>query len=113
LSADRILSARLPRSRQTHGLSSTLRGYRQQYGLSDPDLAAYLQMPESKLDMLYHSPQPNGGDYNRQLYELAEAADCNVDRLDAVLADVARRNEQSVRQPLPPPTEGPHMAVES
>jgi CPA1 family monovalent cation:H+ antiporter len=113
LGADRVLPARLPRSRQTHGLSWALRGYRQQYGLSDPDLAAYLQMPEGKLDMLYHSPHPNGDDYNRQLRELAEAADCNVDRLGAVLADVARRNEQSARQPLPPPSEGPPWAAES
>ncbi len=115
LGADRILLAHLLRGWRTHGLSWALRGYRQQYGLSDADLATYLQMPESKLDLLYRSLHPSGvfTDYNRQLAQLAEAADCNVDRLGALLVDVARRNEQPARQRALVQPQEPPWAAES
>ncbi len=115
LGADRMLLAQLLRSWRTHGLSWALRGYRQQYGLSDTDLATYLQMPESKLELLYHSPHPNGpdADYNRQLGQLAEAADCNVDRLGALLVDVAQQNEQEEQPSRAPSAPESPWAVES
>ena len=110
-----MLLAQLLRSWRTHGLSWALRGYRQQYGLSDTDLATYLQMPESNLEMLYRSPHPSGpdADYNRHLGQLAEAADCNIDRLGALLADVARQNEQGVQPSMAPSAPEPPWAVES
>jgi CPA1 family monovalent cation:H+ antiporter len=115
LGTDRSLLAQVLENWQTEGLSWALRTYRQRYGLSDTDLASYLQMPESKLDALYHSPHPNParGDYDRQLAQLAEAADGNVDRLGALLADVAQQDVQSARQRLPHPAQEPPWASES
>jgi hypothetical protein len=72
-------------------------------------------MPEGNLTVLYHSPHPNPatGDYDQQLVQLAEAADCNVDRLRAVLTDVAPEREQPERVAMPEAVREPPWASES
>lgn len=112
---DAALLAQLLPIWQTEGLSWALRTYRQRHALSNADLALYLQMPESKLDVLYHSPYPNPSrsGYDRRIARLAEAADCNVDRLAAMLADVARQSEEQAPESTPLPTQESPWASES
>jgi hypothetical protein len=115
LGTDESLLAQLLRTWWTEGLAWALRTYRDRYGLTDAELASFLQMPESSLAVLYHSPHPNPatGDYDQQLIRLAEAADCNIDRLRAVLADVAPEREQPARVAVPEAVQEPPWASES
>ena len=79
------------------GLAHALQAYQDRYGLSDAELAAYLQMPERRLARLRQQSVsgPESSQYARFVDGIAENAGCNPDRLAAVLA--ARAGEQQGR----------------
>ena len=110
LGADPVPLARLLRIWRREGFAWNLRGYRQRYGFGNADLAAYLQMLESKLDLLYQGPQPDreSPDYRQHTDRLAEAADANPERLRALLADVARADQPVGAQEAP---SAPHQSL--
>lgn len=76
-----------------HGLGLALRAYRDRHQLSDADLAAYLQVTEHGLALLYQSPfpEPSGNASTEAVTRLADSVECNPERLAAALADAEQR----------------------
>ena len=70
------------------GLAHALQAYQERYGLSDGELAAYLQMPERRLARLRQQSlsEPDPFQFARLVEGIAESAGCNPDRLAAVLS---------------------------
>jgi len=71
------------------GLVWPLRAFQRRYGLSDADLAAYLEISPNRLERLGRRPRPvtESEDYAAEVARLAEEAGCNAERLAAILAE--------------------------
>ncbi|MGH2386791.1 MAG: cation:proton antiporter [Chloroflexota bacterium] len=70
------------------GVVRQLRVYQHAHGLTDADLAAYLQIPEARLHRLGEilSREPASENYDLQATAIADEVGCNPERLAAVLA---------------------------
>jgi hypothetical protein len=64
-----------------------LRAYQRKYGLSDADLATYLQIPADELDHLIQrlSMETAGALDDARVARIADETGCNLARLDALL----------------------------
>ena len=84
----RVLQA-IVRSWWALGLVWPLRAYQRRCGLSDAELAAYLEISTRQLERLGHQLRlvPGSANYAAELELLAEEAGCNAGRLAALLAE--------------------------
>jgi len=71
------------------GLVWPLRAYQERHGLSNSDLAAYLEIPVDTLDRLgrHFRPESSAGRHADQVAEIAASTGCNPERLALVPAD--------------------------
>ena len=101
----RVLQAILP-SWWALGLYWPLRAYQRRFGLSGPELAAYLEIPAGRLDRLDRRLPPEHGSpsYGAEVAHIADKVGCNAGRLAALLAEMRP-------EPREGHTEGPYEPV--